>query len=196
MAWTTPPTATVGEVWTAAKMNIIRDDLNALQSAVLIPKHAAGYYYGGPWVADSTVTQVLTANRLYSCSYVVPSTGTYDRIAVSVLALGGSNLRLGIYADNNGLPGSLILDAGVVAVNTIGTKFIIISQSLAGLAQYHLAGVPDANVTIGRGRAVGGQGDPADTLNGWNRTFTYGSLPDPWGTPEAIAGPSIMLRRA
>lgn len=60
---------------------------------------------------------------------------------VTSAATTGGVMRLGIYnADSNGLPSSLVLDAGTVASTSTGSKAITISQSLsAGL--YYLAAV-------------------------------------------------------
>lgn len=60
-------------------------------------------------------------NRLLVAPWVVYRTQRYDRIAVYVSTNGtsGSVMRLGIYNEgSDGLPGTVLLDAGTVAIDT------------------------------------------------------------------------------
>lgn len=65
---------------------------------------------------------------------------TFDRIGVNVnLAAtdAGSQVRLGIWEMNStGMPGTLILDAGVIAILSTGSKEITINQTLPPGAYY------------------------------------------------------------
>jgi hypothetical protein len=63
---------------------------------------------------------------------VIRETMTIDRIGVEVTTVGsaGSVTRLGVWRDNNGVPGLLLLDAGTVDSTTTGLREITISQLL------------------------------------------------------------------
>jgi hypothetical protein len=64
--------------------------------------------------------------------FYVPETTTFDRIAIRSLGITGTPVaRLGIYNNTNGLPSSLVLDAGTVSITAANSNFqITISQSL------------------------------------------------------------------
>lgn len=90
-------------------------------------------WYGTPGVRG---TFAVTVERECAVPLQLPAAGaTVDRIGVTTTASGGTGAvaRLGIRADNNGLPGALILDAGTIAVDDApGDKVITISQKLTG----------------------------------------------------------------
>ena len=166
--------------------------------------HASRYHGGQTTAPNSTQTLALSANTLYVIPYAVGDTATFVRIGIDVTtADAGKNARLGIYAWSNGVPGARILDAGTVSVGSTGVKEIVINQALnAGM--YGLALVSDGAPTV-RANSVApvatfaiGTATPgvADYL--MSRAFTYGSLPDPWGTPGYGAGsveiPIILMR--
>lgn len=88
------------------------------------------------YVDDPNVTAVY--QRLYFIPVIVPANMTVDRIAVEVNTAAASQVaRLGIYeADADGLPSTLLLDAGTVSVATTGVKTITISQALSAQPYY------------------------------------------------------------
>jgi hypothetical protein len=72
-------------------------------------------------------TRSLTADTEYAMVIDVPSGITIDRIAVYVSTAGGAAtvIRLGIRNDDAaGLPGTLLVDAGTVAGDSVGNKVI------------------------------------------------------------------------
>lgn len=201
MAYATPPTAVTGTVWTAANMNVYRDDIIQLSTGLLIPSHRSGEYYGSQLEA-STQTSPVSANQLYGNPIVVPATATYDRIACYTSSGAAGNVRQGIYQDNGGIPGALVLDAGAMAVGAT-SNVITISQSLSGPAKYWLACVFSAGPTmyLWNGSAFIGSANPwagFSPVTGAQRAFTYAALPDPF-TPTAggaAATPVMSLRAA
>lgn len=84
----------------------------------------------------------ITVDRLYASAFPIPIQMTFDRIGSYVYTTGAGNARLGIYNDDGGYPGSLVLDAGLIDVSSGGRKEIEINQQLsAGL--YWIAYIGD-----------------------------------------------------
>lgn len=90
------------------------------------------------WYAFGRLGFNLVADRIYYIPILVEETTTYIRIGVNVTATPAGTVDLRIYAWNNGVPGSLILDAGAVDTSTLGAKEITISKELT-LGYYFLA---------------------------------------------------------
>jgi len=85
------------------------------------------------------------AGILYCYPIFVPETTLYYKIGAGVKVLAeGALARLGIYNWDNGLPGSLNLDAGTIDVSTTGAKTITINHTLTR-GYYFLAFVSDSN---------------------------------------------------
>ena len=104
-----------------------------------------GRYFGSFLTGGAVTTQALaSANSLRTFPFFVPKTMKFDRIAirVSTAATGTTpRIRLGIYEDKGDgsvYPGTLVLDAGEVAVNTTGLKELVIDLTLRGGKLYWL----------------------------------------------------------
>jgi hypothetical protein len=118
---------------TAATANAVKtayDLADTKTPALAIP---STYYITTPFSSYATIT--ATASRTNYIPIYVPYTTSFDRIAIqsSSSFIGTATVRMGIYANNNttGQPSTLILDAGTVSVNALGTTFqITINQSL------------------------------------------------------------------
>ena len=131
-------------------------------------------------------TSAIQADRIIARYLWVARNITVDRIAVYVATAGaaGTVIRLGIY--NNGtnlLPGSLLLDAGTVAVDSTGVKAITINQALTkGL--YWLALFSDGAPTLGAHASawspIGMDNSIQNTKAHWYKDTAYGTLPDPF----------------
>lgn len=104
----------------------------------ILPLRSGKYYVTYPW--NSTIT--ATANTTYYQPFFVPNSVTLDRLQFATTATfaGTAVVRLGIYANNNGVPGNLILDAGTVSATAANTVYsITISQSVTAGTTYWLA---------------------------------------------------------
>lgn len=166
--------------------------------------HASRFHGGQMTVPSSAQSLAIAANTLYVLPFAVGDTATFVRIGIDVVtADAGKSVRLGIYGWNNGLPGARVLDAGVVSVASTGVKEIVISQALpAGMHALALvcdgAPVLRANDLTPTAAFAIGTATPGTADYRMSRGFTYGALPDPWGTPSYGAGsvmlPSIYLR--
>lgn len=171
------------------------------------------YRKGSPWYnsiggcsSAGPTTKTLAANRLYGLPFFVPGSQKFDRIAINVITAAGTKARLGVYADD-GLttPGRLVLDAGEVDTSTTGVKEIAISLTLSE-ALFWLAMVATSSSTLVRAptpsvcySAFLGVSSAMDAsyINFFYRAYTYGALPDPFGTgltPDNIP-PGVYLRR-
>lgn len=109
-------------------------------------KPVTGQYYAPP---GPTSSGTRAAGRQTFIPFFLAKDTTFDRIACNVLTVSssGSVVRLGIYNDNAGTPGTLVLDAGtVVGDSGTGVKAITISQALtAGV--YWLSACGQGGVT-------------------------------------------------
>jgi hypothetical protein len=168
--------------------------------------YAPNLYYGPQTsFATGTLTNTaLVANSLWAVPFLLTEQHNFDQIGISVSTAGaaGGLARLGIYeAGANGLPGALVQDAGTVTTDTTGVKIITIGRLLQPNL-YFLALVADVPATVCHAPAsVSMVGTSAITSSAVkaayaNRAFTYGALPDPWGTPTAYvnSGPMISMR--
>lgn len=133
--------------------------------------------------------------------YSIDFATTFDRIGCDVTTAGeaSSVMRLGIYADNNGTPGALILDAGTVTTATTGIKTITISQKLAP-GRYWLAALTQAAATTQptcRSYLTRVSGAPVSTNYavgaGWsNSAAGQGALPNP-AAASAVADTVLIV---
>jgi hypothetical protein len=93
-----------------------------------------GSYKSGDLIYTPTVTVsggAPVASWLYYIWVPLVADITLDRLAIWVrTGAASSTVRLGIYADSAGRPGSRTLDAGTVATDTAGAKLATISQAV------------------------------------------------------------------
>jgi len=76
-----------------------------------------------------TGTYTPAANTLYFLPFYLQTGRGVQALAVQVFTAGsaGAVIRLGIYADANGVPGTLIRDAGTIDATTTGVKTLSFS---------------------------------------------------------------------
>lgn len=92
--------------------------------------HLSTYYYA-PFHTNSNET--IANNVQHFTPVFIPKTATYDRLQILTIGTfsGTATVRLGIYNDSNGQPGTLLLDAGTVSCTAATTAYTItINQSL------------------------------------------------------------------
>ena len=157
---------------------------------------------------SNATSVILTANRLYLFPLKITHSGSFNKIGIgSITPVGLDNARLGIYENNNGVPGTLLLDAGAISTGATGDREITISQSLSP-GWYWLAMVADAATEVAAddsalvsrflpGEGVGGTtGSPLY----YYYAHTYGALPTSHLTFVAQSGtghvPRVWLRVA
>jgi hypothetical protein len=152
-------------------------------------------------VANSTLA--ITAGVMYAIPYRVSKTATYVVLGVEITTNTAGNFRFGIYNDSGGVPGSLKLDAGIVAMGgALGFKSAVINQILAP-GWYWLAFISDATPTVRAITAASAlqwtgftTGLDVTTKPGFTVAQAYGALPDPFtagGVLAAINPPRTMI---
>lgn len=110
--------------------------------------HATRHYLGG-FIQDFVANPAaLNADKVYTGLFRVAESVTFTKISVYVSTTGSANnARLGIYNMADGIPTSLVIDAGVVDVSGTGLKTATISQALsAGL--YGVCILLDGTATV------------------------------------------------
>lgn len=196
--------------WAIGEANI--NALMAVQPNGLILKGSTFDRFYGSWnthYAPSTTTSGV--NALRAMEFPVTKTMTLDTIQAEVTTLvGGSNFRLGVYADNgNCYPGVLLLDTGNLsgAANAV-VPFAISPGLVLTPGLYWLVIVSDASITF---RAIPPSSGASARLGRnssmgltWRSPFfsvahTYGALPNPFtsgGTVNATSSqmPEIEVR--
>lgn len=144
------------------------------------------YYFGGCFEQANNI-MTCSANSLFAFPFYVGAQATFTRIGIEcTTAESSKNARLGIYNVANGVPTSLVLDAGVVSLASTGVKEITISQALApGI--YALAVITDATPSAVL-RSFSASSLPAlshligntsqtSQVETWSESRTYGALP-------------------
>lgn len=92
------------------------------------------YYHSLVGLPSATASSAsAVSDRIIAIPFYFPGSATVNRIGLTITtAQASSNVRLIIYADNNGLPGDVILDCGEIDSSSTGDKEITISQALDG----------------------------------------------------------------
>lgn len=167
------------------------------------------YYDNSSTINHSSYGEAdYTTANMRAMPIFIPKTITIDRIGINVTGSdSGNECRLGIYNDSNGLPGSLLLDAGNVSVGSTGLKEITISQELTK-GWYWLVFQCDSSTADFTSFVDGGVEGISDMgfISGTSTTHeqyvyaenTFGSFPSTFPTVSYNDGdtPRIMLRIA
>lgn len=162
---------------------------------------STGQYLTLDGATDATLA--LTLNRLYLVPFLVRGPMSVDRIAIEVTTGGsaGSVIRLGIYNSSNGLPSTVLVDAGTVD----GTGIAVVSATVAVTlqpAQVWLAAVAQTAAPTVRTRTGVNPLVPIQTPGAQNAVSIYidsvsGALPTFSGSPTAFThAPKMYLRGA
>lgn len=174
------------------------------------PRWSTGRYYTTTnSVARGTLA--LTLDRLFLVPFDVPLGAKIDRLGCEVsTAIASGVARLGVYRSTaDGLPGSLLLDAGTVDCSTTGGKEITLGSALSlPDGRVFLALAPQVAAATFRTMSTGH--DPrigasaltsATASNGQNAYYATssvsGAFPVTVGAPStATHGPVIAVRAA
>jgi hypothetical protein len=105
-------------------LNVTGGSAGALPRAML-----SGRYYPVPIGALSAV--VVSPGYVYVGAFEVFASTSFTEVSINVATAGTGVLRVGVYADNGGVPGALIFETAAQAdVSTTGTKTLAITQTL------------------------------------------------------------------
>jgi hypothetical protein len=160
----------------------------------------SGFYYPVQGGTSSPVNIIQTNGTESGMPFFVPTTTTFTRMAVWVVTAGsaGAVARFGIYQDNGGRPGNLVLDGGTAATTSSGAVAeVTISQSLTP-GKYWVSCVPQGAPVTGATfqfylyNSVGvGYDTNTEIVNGagaYSRTGITGALTNWSGTATTAAG--------
>jgi hypothetical protein len=157
-------------------------------------------YYFAATVTPSTATAAVSANAFY-CSPIYLM-GAVTRIGIEVTTGSAGACRLGLFNNNNGFPGSLILDAGTVDT----TNIAIVEATIAAITMRNewiwMGAVFDATPTVRIGTPtlafMAGAGSTTASSRVLTGAFTYGPFPAtaPTVASQSSVGPAIFLRSA
>ena len=86
-----------------------------MPSPLFFPIPLAGRLYDGMLGAGSLTTLAVAANTLYATPLFIPDTITVSALGVEVTTFATGNVRLGLYYDLAGQPGTLLLDGGATS---------------------------------------------------------------------------------
>jgi hypothetical protein len=132
-------------------------------------------------------TFVVAVNTLYAIPIKLLHVTDVQAIGVQVSTLSAGNCRVGLYADNAGIPGILIQDVGVVATGTTGAKWQAMVRTLQpgmywAVCIFDATPTMRAQTTTFAGPGMLGWLSGTDTAKkaGWSVAQAYGALPDPF----------------
>jgi len=140
---------------TAATPNAVKTAYDLTVTRTNILPAITGRYYKTPCLQVASNATAASLNSTYYTPMYFPTSITIDRISAitSSTFSGTASVRLGVYANNNGVPGSLILDAGTIAPTAASTAYeITVNQSIpAGLfwLAFNTVTFPSSNSYIG-----------------------------------------------
>lgn len=115
--------------WTNRTVAQFRTDLGVPQ--VPMPISSRYFFTAGP--SNGTTSSSVANNSLRVVPWLVTASVTVVRLGIEVTAAGqaSSTFRLGIYSDNGFCrPGALLVEAGSLATDAIGTPEATLSQAL------------------------------------------------------------------
>lgn len=151
------------------------------------PGYRSGRWYTCPLV-NGPSTVAMAANTLYAVPFYVGPPTTFTQVGVNVtVTSNGNHLEMGIYNNNNGIPGTLFSDCGTFAMTAAAGFKTITGLNLAMQGWYWLVVASDSTPTVSTTGALA----TLETLFGYDSsnfaitapgitgawTFSAGNLP-------------------
>lgn len=166
--------------------------------------YTAGEYTSSATTGVAMTITAMALNVLRLVPFQAQAAFSFDRMRIYLSAT--ANARLGVYLSDGaqGMPSTLLIDAGVITGVGAGDKELTgLSQPLVAGQWYWLGVVLDTSVSIGTYNqssvAVWEPSSPASgtSFSCMERAFAYGALPSPAGAVnKTITPPAIQLRVA
>lgn len=123
----------------------------------------------------------IAANTLYAVPWYNPAQTTFTKISIRVTTLSAGNVRLGIFNDVNGHPGTVLVDCGTASTASTGLKEIAFSQAIAP-GWYWFGAVFSGTPTINTNTSTFGSSDASSptsaSIDSYIRAFAYAPLVD------------------
>ena len=103
--------------------------------------NAAGLIWNCLGNVSESANATITANVTYFNPFFVKNIYSFDRISIRAGSgfSGTATIRLGIYSDNGGQPGNLVLDAGTISATASGVIYSATINQQLGPGMYYLA---------------------------------------------------------
>lgn len=197
---------------TYAQPSIVVDSKGRITSATpssaggSLDRFHPGWVSGRMYVPPNTgalSNNTFAANTIYLYPIYIPNPCTLTQMSVMVNGfIAGAQIELGLYDNNNGAPGSLVVDAGTVSAASNGQKNATgIGQALTPGWYWIACWLSAALTTTGMGAnalsAVVNQGYGAITsgstpINHYEKslTFSAGNLPSSITSPTTSTNPA------
>jgi len=179
-------------------MGVVTASGVSARDPVLHPGIRLNNYYMAASVIPSTAVATISANSIYY--QPISITGTINRIGIEITTGAAGAARLGLYTNNGGIPGTLILDGGTVDTTNIAIVEATISDMVLRGEWIWLAVVSNATPAC-RAGAVGtamiaGASTPSAGIRGYVGTLAYAALPvaAPAIVSVSSVGPAVWLR--
>lgn len=129
-------------------------------------------YFAGGWMGGNGYAYCDS----YDASILTATSGNVTTISMNVTSGATGNARLGIYSDNAGVPNTLVLDAGAVALaggwNTISGLRTSITPGVYWLV---------SNVSATNTGITAQAGEAGLTVPSYYKSHAYGALDASWG---------------
>lgn len=150
-------------------------------------------------------TGLMVLNQLIYAPLFVGAPRVFDAMSlqITVAASSNSSLRLGVYQDSNGFPGSLVLDAGTITSSCAGSFNLLLSSPQTLQGEVWLAAAAQGTAVtqptvakLGTDNSLVALSAVASlTGNGWTESSVTGALPAS-ATPASVsaAAAAVMIR--
>lgn len=162
----------------------------AASGAPMLTSFVSGYWWSTPGTAN---TLNIAVNRAHAVPFVTSQAMTITRLGAEVTSgSSGALVRLGIYSDSSGLPGTVLLDAGTINGASATYQEITISQPLSANTKYWFVVANQGGGTVGVRGGTGGFSVPqtyalgpneAGSLMQYTNTWS-GALISPFPAPD------------
>lgn len=127
-----PAASGVGDFFGNRNGERVRFGLDPYNPLTATQKVNAGFYRG-PRGASTGTARSLPSGQEHCVPIEVPSGTVIDRIGLNIVAAAASGVvRLGLRVDNNGVPGTLLVDGGTIDASTTGAKEVTVSATTSG----------------------------------------------------------------
>ena len=148
------------------------------------------------------------ANRLDLMPFITSNTFTVDALQVVITTgVGGANIRILVYGNNNGRPGSKLLESETLSAGTTGTiqqytvGYTFNAGTLYWIGVHHSSTATTRGIPLSALRTLGVENLATATAvyNMYRGTVTFGSAPANWvinthGVLTSSIGPEIRFR--
>lgn len=193
------PVGTDGFVLAASSNDT--NGLKYIEPGISVPGYRSGFYYGS-FQGTTLTTQSLSSNIIQASPVYVSKRTTFTAIGSWPTVASSINAHFGIYLNNNGLPGALVAgsDVTIAPLTAAAQNDATFSGAITlNPGWYWLAVLTNGTATFNaynqtQSANFTGTADMNTSGQKFQRTgFSFGALPDPFGSVTASTGTIIAL---